>query len=142
MPANSLPVPSPSLRVYQCNKGDMRNSREQNFKILFAPLPFNWPNFLSVEIVDVVFPKRWNWQICHGSHYFHVVSCPRHMTHHGGGVRARAHLCLTEGKLTTKQKRRSANRLKLWLGSYASFQQNLMQLSCSQPAMTVKMRNM
>ena len=53
--AHNLAVPSPSLRVYQCNKRDMRNSREQNFTILHHYILFNWPNILSVGIVDVAF---------------------------------------------------------------------------------------
>ena len=35
---NNLALPSHSFRVYHCNKRDMRNSREQNFTISFAPL--------------------------------------------------------------------------------------------------------
>ena len=54
---------------------------------------------------------------------FSLLSCrfmsPCHMIHRGGGVRARAHLCLTEGKPATKQKRRSAN-LKLCLEATTS----------------------
>ena len=38
IPINSLAVPSPSLRVYQCNKLDMRTFCKQNFTIVSAPL--------------------------------------------------------------------------------------------------------
>ena len=34
-----LAVPSPSLKVCQCKKRDMWNSREQNFTIVSAPIP-------------------------------------------------------------------------------------------------------
>ena len=39
MPTNNLTAPSPSLKVhvYHYNKCDMRNLREQNFTIVFAP---------------------------------------------------------------------------------------------------------
>ena len=49
-----------------------------------------------------------------GLNTFTSFDAPCHMTHRGGGVRALAHLCLTEGKHATKQKWRSAN-LKLCL---------------------------
>ena len=45
-PTNSLAVPSPSPRVYQCNN----DLREQYFTIVSAPtFYFIWPNFLFME---------------------------------------------------------------------------------------------
>ena len=37
-PTNSLAAPSPSFKVYHYNKHVMRNSHEQNFMIVFAPI--------------------------------------------------------------------------------------------------------
>ena len=74
IPMNSLAVSSLSLRVYQCNKCDMRNLHEQNFRIVFAPIHsyLNWSNFL---IRRYRFPKRWNWQICHAHQAFKIPLC-------------------------------------------------------------------
>ena len=54
-----------------------------------------------------------------GLNTFTLLDAPCHMTHRGGGVRARAYLCLTDGKPATKQKWRSAN-LKLCLEATTS----------------------
>ena len=50
-PTNSLSL---SLGVYQCNKRDMWNSREQNC-FCINMFYFNCPNFLNVGITDITF---------------------------------------------------------------------------------------
>ena len=65
-PTNSLALPSPSLGVYQYNKLDMRTFCEQNFMIVSAPtLLLHLPQLFIRGNSGYLFPKRWNWQMCH-----------------------------------------------------------------------------
>ena len=54
-PTNKLAAPSPSLKVYHCNKRDMQNLHEQNYCFCTKTFYFHWPNFLSVGIVNTTF---------------------------------------------------------------------------------------
>ena len=63
-PINSLPVPSPSLRVYQYNKLDMRTFCKQNFMIVSTPLRQLAQLFIHGNS-GYLFPKCLYWQICH-----------------------------------------------------------------------------
>ena len=61
-PTNKLAVPSPSLKVYHCNKRDMRNLHKQNFTIVFAQdILFPLPQLFIHGNSRYRFPKRWNW---------------------------------------------------------------------------------
>ena len=75
-PTNNLAVPSPSLGICHCNKRDMRNSREQNFTIVFAPIPSisTGPTYYRGNS-RYCFPKRCNWQICHAHRAFRLPLC-------------------------------------------------------------------
>ena len=84
-PIISLAAPSPSLGVYQYNKLDRRNFCEQNFMIVSTPLRSisSGSTFYPCGNSGYLFPKRWNWQICHTHQAF---KCP---------------LCTFSGKLRT-----------------------------------------
>ena len=56
-PTNNLAVPSPSLGVCHCNKTWYAEFARAKFHDCFCTntFYFNWPNFLSVGIVDIAF---------------------------------------------------------------------------------------
>ena len=85
-------------------------------------LPFNVDVDDALGVYDAsaafgVYAARGNCKS--GLNTFTSFDAPCHMTHRGGGVRARAYLCLTGGKPATKEEWRSAN-LKLCLEATTS----------------------
>ena len=75
-PINSLAVPSPSLGVHQYNTLDIRTFCEQNFMIVLIPLPSisNGSTFICGNS-GYLFPKCWNWKICHTHQAFKLPLC-------------------------------------------------------------------
>ena len=74
-PINILAVSSLSLRIYQYNKLDMRFCK-QNFMIFSIPIR----SISSCSTIypwgsGYLFPKRWNWQICHTHQAFKLPFC-------------------------------------------------------------------
>ena len=74
MPTNSLAVPSPSLEVYQCNKLLMRTFCEQKL-FLHHYVLFQLAQLFIRGKRGYLFPKCWNWQICHTHQAFKLPLC-------------------------------------------------------------------
>ena len=66
MPKNSLAVPSHSLGVYQYNKLDMSTFCKQTFVIISTQVcSISSSSTINSWNSLYLFPKNWNWQICH-----------------------------------------------------------------------------
>ena len=73
-PTNNLAAPSPSLKVYHCNKRDMQNLHEQNF-FLHQDVLFPLAQLFIRGNSQYHFLKCWNWQICHTHRAFKLLLC-------------------------------------------------------------------
>ena len=64
-------MPSPFLRVFQYNKLDMRTFCKPNITIVSTPLcSIQLAQLFIRENSGYLFPKCWNWQICHSHQVF------------------------------------------------------------------------
>ena len=71
MSINSLAVPSPSLRVYQYNKLDMRNFVGKISRLfLHHYVLFHLAQLFICGNIGYGFPKCWNLQVCHAHQAF------------------------------------------------------------------------